>query len=275
MKKRKQILFLEQQAALHGNNELGASNPAFAVSVDEKTATTADDDEEEDEELAMAKQLEDSEVKSESTDDVAQEEIFDQMNVEGNDDEYFAEHDRSSDNQLATSDEVEPTAEKSSPSSSPKKVITSLVSPSNSREHPVCNDSFNSEAIQNEINETETFDNHDGGVRDERDRSKSYSPVTGAAIETSNVNGDDVSDEVGDSSSETKTKSNKPKNSAWKEMLRIEKEMLAKQKKIQKKGGALVEGEAEEEEEEEGIVGLEDFGFSVEKVIYTFVLLFN
>jgi len=59
-------------------------------------------------------------------------------------------------------------------------------------------------------------------------------------------------------------KSKKPKNSAWQAMLRKEKEALAKQKKLQKKGGALVDGEAEEEEEEEGIVGLEDFGFAVQ-----------
>jgi hypothetical protein len=73
---------------------------------------------------------------------------------------------------------------------------------------------------------------------------------------------------------ETKTKSNKPRNSAWQEMLRKEKEMLVKQKKIQRKGGGLVEGEAEEEEEEEGIVGLEDFGFSVEKVRETVLFFF-
>eukprot|EP00584_Thalassiosira_punctigera_P021703 CAMPEP_0172569010 /NCGR_PEP_ID=MMETSP1067-20121228/121860_1 /TAXON_ID=265564 ORGANISM="Thalassiosira punctigera, Strain Tpunct2005C2" /NCGR_SAMPLE_ID=MMETSP1067 /ASSEMBLY_ACC=CAM_ASM_000444 /LENGTH=465 /DNA_ID=CAMNT_0013360747 /DNA_START=1 /DNA_END=1394 /DNA_ORIENTATION=- len=59
-------------------------------------------------------------------------------------------------------------------------------------------------------------------------------------------------------------KSNKPKNSAWQAMLQKEKEVLAKQKKLHKKGGALVDGEAEEEEDEDGIVGLEDFGFAVQ-----------
>lgn len=61
------------------------------------------------------------------------------------------------------------------------------------------------------------------------------------------------------------SKPEKPKNSAWQAMLQKEKEALAKQKKLQKKGGnKLVDGEAEEEEEEEGIVGLEDFGFAVQ-----------
>jgi hypothetical protein len=58
-------------------------------------------------------------------------------------------------------------------------------------------------------------------------------------------------------------KSKKPRNAAWQAILQKEKETLAKQKKLHRKGGALVDGEAEEEEEEEGIVGLEDFGFAV------------
>lgn len=61
------------------------------------------------------------------------------------------------------------------------------------------------------------------------------------------------------------TTAKKPKNSAWQAMLQKEKEALAREKKRRRKGGGLVEGEAEEEEEEDGIVGLEDFGFSIEK----------
>ena len=66
---------------------------------------------------------------------------------------------------------------------------------------------------------------------------------------------------------EEEPRSKKPKNSAWQAMLRKEKETLAKQKKLQRKGGnTLVDGEAEEEEDEEqGIAGLEDFGFAVQK----------
>jgi len=52
-------------------------------------------------------------------------------------------------------------------------------------------------------------------------------------------------------------KPKKPKNSAWQAMLLKEKASLAKQKRLKRKNGGLVEGEAEEEEEEGGIVGLE------------------
>ena len=65
---------------------------------------------------------------------------------------------------------------------------------------------------------------------------------------------------------EERTTPKKPRNSAWQAMLQKEKEALAKQKKLHKRGGGLVDGEAEEEDEEDqGIAGLEDFGFAVQK----------
>lgn len=67
------------------------------------------------------------------------------------------------------------------------------------------------------------------------------------------------------SNNDTVITTKKSKNSAWQAILAKEKAALAKEKKRQRKNGGLVEGEAEEEEEEEGIVGLEDFGFSVSK----------
>ena len=56
-------------------------------------------------------------------------------------------------------------------------------------------------------------------------------------------------------------KPKKDRNAAWKAMLEKEKAMLKKQK-ANKSG--LVEAEAEEEEDEEGVAGLEDFGFTVD-----------
>jgi hypothetical protein len=55
----------------------------------------------------------------------------------------------------------------------------------------------------------------------------------------------------------------KEKNAAWKAMLEKEAQKLKKLKG--RKGGGLVEAEADEEEEEEGVTGLEDFGFSLHK----------
>jgi hypothetical protein len=83
-----------------------------------------------------------------------------------------------------------------------------------------------------------------------------------------NVQQVELQDEVTDTSTSiegTTIATKKPKNSAWQAILAKEKAALAKEKKRQRKNGGLVEGEAEEEEEEEGIVGLEDFGFSVSK----------
>ena len=58
-------------------------------------------------------------------------------------------------------------------------------------------------------------------------------------------------------------KSNKPKNSLWQAMLQKEAERVKKMRR--RKGGDLVETEADEEEEEDAILGLGDFGFSVAK----------
>ena len=52
-----------------------------------------------------------------------------------------------------------------------------------------------------------------------------------------------------------------PRNSAWREMLKREAEKV---KKMKKRNGEMIDDEADEEEEEE-IVGLEDFGFAMHK----------
>jgi len=59
---------------------------------------------------------------------------------------------------------------------------------------------------------------------------------------------------------EDSSKPKKPKNSAWQAMLKKEAEMLKKQKG--KKSNGMLEMEADEEEDEEGVMGLEDFGFA-------------
>ena len=75
--------------------------------------------------------------------------------------------------------------------------------------------------------------------------------------------GDDEEVEF-DASNEEETddssKPKKPKNSAWQAMLKKEAEMLKKQKG--KKTNGMLEMEADEEEDEEGVMGLEDFGFA-------------
>ena len=75
--------------------------------------------------------------------------------------------------------------------------------------------------------------------------------------------GDDEEVEF-DGSNEEETddssKPKKPKNSAWQALLKKEAEMLKKQKG--KKTNGMLEMEADEEEDEEGVMGLEDFGFA-------------
>ena len=66
--------------------------------------------------------------------------------------------------------------------------------------------------------------------------------------------------------SDSPAKPKKPRNSAWKAMLAKDKATHARQKKLQRKGAGLVDGEAEEEDDEDqGIAGLEDFGFAIER----------
>eukprot|EP00550_Attheya_septentrionalis_P013169 CAMPEP_0198305260 /NCGR_PEP_ID=MMETSP1449-20131203/57818_1 /TAXON_ID=420275 /ORGANISM="Attheya septentrionalis, Strain CCMP2084" /LENGTH=1320 /DNA_ID=CAMNT_0044007793 /DNA_START=191 /DNA_END=4150 /DNA_ORIENTATION=- len=60
-------------------------------------------------------------------------------------------------------------------------------------------------------------------------------------------------------------KEKKDRNAGWKAMLQKEAEMLKKQKGKRNNGKGLVEAEADEEEDEEGVAGLEDFGFAVKK----------
>jgi len=67
--------------------------------------------------------------------------------------------------------------------------------------------------------------------------------------------------EFDDSSSAKKESQNKPRNAAWKAMLKKEAEQHKKQKA---RKGNFVDAEAEEEEEEEGVAGLEDFGFTLD-----------
>lgn len=71
----------------------------------------------------------------------------------------------------------------------------------------------------------------------------------------------EVEAEFDESSSAKEESQNKPRNAAWKAMLKKEAEQLKKQKA---RKGNFVDAEAEEEEEEEGVAGLEDFGFTLE-----------
>ena len=87
-----------------------------------------------------------------------------------------------------------------------------------------------------------------------------------AAVEEK-VGGDDEEEVEFDAANEDKeedaddsSKPKKPKNSAWQAMLKKEAEMLKKQKG--KKSNGMLEMEADEEEDEEGVMGLEDFGFA-------------
>ena len=265
-KKRKQALFLEQQAALGVKKELGADNPAFDVPADDDAAA-ASGDEEEDEELAMAKQLEQSEVKSEAG-DMADEEMFDQDG-----DAVFKEENDQMDNisNEKVSSESLTTAETPILASNASEIVSSVVSLSGSRESSnAASTSYPEEELDaQDHKQTEDVDNSTESLQNEHD--STHSNNAHDAVESNNEDQDEA--DVSDQPEKTTNKSNKPRNSAWQEMLRKEKEMLSKQKKIQKKGGGLVEGEAEEEEEEEGIVGLEDFGFSVEKVSETLCVL--
>jgi len=76
----------------------------------------------------------------------------------------------------------------------------------------------------------------------------------------SEPSGKDIGDEKDDDTNAVVER--RPKNAAWKALLKKEKEIVKKQKANRKNGG-LVDAEAEEEEDEEGVVGLEDFGFTV------------
>lgn len=271
LKKRKQILFVEQQAALQGDKMLGASNPAFDVPTENDAV--ASEDEEEDEELAMAKQLEHSDVKSEAGDDIS-DDVMLRDGENGFENTEDAEpgvtlNDTDEDHQLT------PNLEAATPSSNPSKVTTSVVSPIGSREesHAVSivtsetaganTDEFNNEINQERAQDEQALSTQSDSTLDATIRMKDEAQES--VIETQQQEEASIND--GDTE-KFPAKSSKPRNSAWQEMLRKEKEMLEKQTKRQRKGGALVDGEAEEEEEEEGIVGLEDFGFSVEKVWY-------
>jgi hypothetical protein len=70
----------------------------------------------------------------------------------------------------------------------------------------------------------------------------------------------DAANEDKEEDADDSSKPKKPKNSAWQAMLKKEAEMLKKQKG--KKSNGMLEMEADEEEDEEGVMGLEDFGFA-------------
>lgn len=251
MKKRRQILFLEQQAALGVKKELGASNPAFDVPSENDAASVAGD-EEEDEELAMAKQMEDSEVKSDAGDDVADDEVmFDEESGFGNE-EAIQKDEPPAHESSEEFGEPKPQAETSTPASSPAKTITSVVSPSGSSgvSHEVSTES--TEASMNSTEKTVEAQVSVNADQAQSERDTIQAEVVFENNSNAEQNEIEATKAVETDTEEAAGKPNKPKNSAWKEMLRKEKEMLARQKKIHKKGGGLVEGEAEEEEEDEG-----------------------
>ncbi|KAL7518338.1 hypothetical protein ACHAWX_003180 [Stephanocyclus meneghinianus] len=275
LKKRKQILFLEKQAALRDKSEFSV-NPAFEVSPDEDDhdSAAASGDEEEDEEVAMARHLEQSDVKFEGVSKVAEQEMSDHDDSGDFDEKDYLNQVDDGLGQLDEWSEPAPIEETSSTPvrPCPSTTGTTLFSPISSSEE--------SHTTQNEQIETDKSacidanqDNFDQNTSEPtEDKLNSSNSIDGETcfdtiIDTDNVEQDLAeSTEAANSSEEMQGKKPiKPKNSAWQALLQKEKESLAKQKKLQKKGGGLVEGEAEEEEEEEGIVGLEDFGFSIEK----------
>ncbi len=64
----------------------------------------------------------------------------------------------------------------------------------------------------------------------------------------------------GEAATEITEKDSQPKNARWKAMLEKEKQILKRQKALRK---GQIDDEAEEEEEDEGVAGLEDFGFAL------------
>lgn len=110
------------------------------------------------------------------------------------------------------------------------------------------------------------------GITSEEQASESPAPavadagIADAAVEEK-VGGDDDQEVEFDATNEDKeedaddsSKPKKPKNSAWQAMLKKEAEMLKKQKG--RKSNGMLDMEADEEEDEEGVMGLEDFGFA-------------
>ena len=266
LKKRKQILFLEKQAALRYKSELSV-NPAFEVSVApddvDHDAAAAAGDEEDDEEVAMARYLEQSDMKSEGGSEAAEQETSDQDDSGGFDDKDDLKQVDDGQGQLDEWSEPAPTDETSSTPARP-----SPSKPSGSREesHMTLETDKSACIDHNEENFGRTASEATEGKLNSS-RSVDAETIVDNIIDTDNVEPALAEPtEAADSPDEKQeTKPTKPKNSAWQALLQKEKESLAKQKKLHKKGSALVEGEAEEEEEEEGIVGLEDFGFSIEK----------
>eukprot|EP00804_Cyclotella_cryptica_P025850 CCRYP_002714-RC/>CCRYP_002714-RC protein AED:0.01 eAED:0.01 QI:82/1/1/1/1/1/3/769/1160 len=271
LKKRKQILFLEKQAALRGKDE-PSINPAFDVRV----AANSDDhyasgDEEDDEEVAMARHLEQTDIKSEVGSEKAEEEMSDQDNSGDFADEDDLNPVEDGQGRLDEWRESKPIDETipvlAQPS--PSKITATLVSPSDANEAPQVTPTQTDESSCIDANQ-ETVGHtisEQAEVKINSVKSATEEVFVDNTINTAKPEQDlaDATETADSSYEKQENKPDKPRNSAWQALLQKEKESLAKQKKLQRRGGGLVEGEAEEEEEEEGIVGLEDFGFSIEK----------
>ena len=281
-KKRKQILLTEKEDARLERAQFSASNSA-----DELNDDNSKEYAEEDEEMEMARKLEQSEQGEEDGPEVgdedslmkAEREPLNEEELKSSVDDDAQLHDEDADGQLAPKPE-----DKNSPIllSSPGGEVTTEISNRNvvntgvlhgqsegisctenqEEKSPEYSNTASVVHVMNDIAATQGTDFMCGGQ---------LNHGTPSLLESSNVNKDNktndvkLSEETSLSQKDDSTSSKKPRNSAWKAMLKKEKELIARQKMRQRNGGSLVDGEAEEEEEEEGILGLEDFGFAVQK----------
>ena len=280
-KKRKQILMMEQHAALQGETKLIANK----VMDEPQLENTEEFDDEDDEELAMARQLEETEMGSEDEQEMEDQNAPTQAYDDSHDDhetEQLAEalesmddeednqvkvvstgHDNEVDEKCAQKPEdLETPGLLSSPggeTTTTKASEGNIVTPSSSKnlEETITFDPSCTEP-------TEEIESKHGRDTDPVTDSNNDSKEIEHSAQDQGAEADKSSDADHISDDETPI-TKKPKNAAWQAMLQKEKEALLREKKRRRRGGGLVDGEAEEEEEDEGIVGLEDFGFAVQK----------
>jgi len=280
-RKRKQILLMEQQAALSESTKSILANSTEEMQFDDDVEENED---EEDEELAYARQLEETEME-EKEDQKVEDVTENDINPESAD-VHKPNNEINDTKDLPTLEDSEIHGEshgsvRLDDTSTPAKSVKSNA-------HEILSSPTTESATTSEGKVVTPPDDATSGM------SSNLPDVTGPtaaelpraageeskpdytskdSFEAGNIDNTNPKDpatndtESFETSSEPKEEptTKKPKNSAWQAMLQKEKEALAREKKRRRKGGGLVEGEAEEEEEEEGIVGLEDFGFSIEK----------
>lgn len=258
---------MEQQAALREQNQMNSIEAAIEANIDINNDEEVIFGDEDDEELAMARQLEQSELKEEEDsvdgdeEQVQGENTKDDIDFYNNGNEGFDDHSPPESDDITTPDS--PVKSVAVEDASDGNVVSPAVSRDQTDTLSSADEAIDS-AVTTEVVSTETVSEASDKGKDvtaDSTLAGSHDTNNDAGVTETTANAE--ADESEAKEEELSVK--KPKNSAWQAMLQKEKESLAKQKRLQKKGGGLVEGEAEEEEEEEGIVGLEDFGFAVTK----------